>query len=314
MIEFSYKFRIYPNEKQKIIIKNTLGCCRFVFNYYLELRRKLYEENGIIFSYYDCSKDLTQLKKEKVWLKRVNATALQSSIKDLDNAYQNFFRRVKNNEKPGYPKLKSKYDTKQTYRCKMSIRVMDKHIQIPGLGKVKCQISRPVIGRILSATVMRTVTDKYFVSLNCRKNDFDDNVLFNKEIHIDINFLQKISKTYMDEVALNCDILARKRKKIDKEKQQLLRKTRNSRRYKNSCLKLSKSYDQFVNQRQDMMHKFTTALVKNYDVIYIEKEIFEINVIHYNKATINICWSEIYHQINYKAKWYGKQCIVKESK
>ena len=93
-MEKAYKYRIYPNKKQKEIITKTFGCCRFVYNTYLAKRIKAYEKDKITFTYNMCSKDLTNLKKELKWLKEVDSTALQSSLKNLDTAYQKFFRNI----------------------------------------------------------------------------------------------------------------------------------------------------------------------------------------------------------------------------
>ena len=98
-MEYSYKFRLYPNREQEKQILRTLGCCRFVFNYYLAKRKEVYEQGGKTLNYYDCAGDMTQLKKSLAWLREVDATALQSSLRDLDTAFQNFFRRVKRGEK-----------------------------------------------------------------------------------------------------------------------------------------------------------------------------------------------------------------------
>ena len=84
------------------------GCCRFVFNHYLAKRREIYEQKGTTFNYYDCAGDLTQLKKSFTWLGEADATALQSSLRDLDSSFQNFFRRLKQGQKAGYPRFKSK--------------------------------------------------------------------------------------------------------------------------------------------------------------------------------------------------------------
>lgn len=100
---------------------------------------------------------MTDLKKSLEWLREVDATALQSSLRDLDTAFQNFFRRVKCGEKPGYPCFKSKRDHRQSYKSKCvgtNIKVLDKTVQLPKLGKVKCRISKKVRGRILSATIV----------------------------------------------------------------------------------------------------------------------------------------------------------------
>ena len=98
----AYSFRIYPNEDQEVLISKTLGCTRYIFNYFLGKRRDLYNSNKETYTYYDCCAELTQMKKndDTIWLKEVDAIALQSSVRHLDYAYINFYRRVKNGEKP----------------------------------------------------------------------------------------------------------------------------------------------------------------------------------------------------------------------
>ena len=88
MAEKAYKYRIYPNKKQKELIQKTFGCCRFVYNYYLNKRKEIYENNKTTFTYNMCSKDLTQLKKEFEWLKEPDKDSLQKCLKDLLNSLQ----------------------------------------------------------------------------------------------------------------------------------------------------------------------------------------------------------------------------------
>ena len=169
-MERSYRFRIYPNIKQLTQIQRTFGCCRFVYNHYLAKRISAYKANKATPNYNACSADMTALKKTLSWLTEVDSTALQSSLKDLDIAYQNFFRRVKSGGKPGFPRFKSKRDHRKSYKSKAvgaNIKVLDGAVQLPKLGKVKCRISRKVEGRILSATVSQNPSGKYFVSLCC---------------------------------------------------------------------------------------------------------------------------------------------------
>ena len=101
-MEHSYRFRIYPTKEQTIQIQRTFGCCRFVYNYYLAKRIDAYKTDKTTLGYKACSADMTALKKQRPWLGEVDSTALQSSLRDLDTAYQNFFRRVKHGEKPGF--------------------------------------------------------------------------------------------------------------------------------------------------------------------------------------------------------------------
>ncbi len=173
-MEYSYKFRIYPNRGQENLIQRTFGCCRFVFNHYLAKRKETYEQTSETLNYNACSGDMTQLKKSLEWLKEVDATALQSSLKDLDTAFQNFFRRVKQGGKPGYPRFKSKHNHRKSYKSKCvgtNIKVLENAVQLPKLGLVKCRVSKEVKGRILSATVSQNPSGKYFVALCCTDID-----------------------------------------------------------------------------------------------------------------------------------------------
>ena len=95
-MEKAFKYRMYPNREQRILLAKPFGCTRFVFNHYLAKRRDAYEKDGITFNYSACAKDLVSLKKEYEWLKEVDSVALQSSVKNLDTAYINFLRKKLN--------------------------------------------------------------------------------------------------------------------------------------------------------------------------------------------------------------------------
>ena len=90
-MERAYKFRIYPNQQQRLLLAKTFGCVRFVYNYYLDKRIKLYEESGASINNNECSRDLTVLKQELEWLKEPDKWALQNVLRDLDVSYKNFF-------------------------------------------------------------------------------------------------------------------------------------------------------------------------------------------------------------------------------
>ena len=173
-MEHSYRFRIYPTKEQTIQIQRTFGCCRFVYNYYLAKRIDAYKSDKTTLGYKACSADMTALKKQLPWLGEVDSIALQSSLRDLDTAYQNFFRRVKQGEKPGFPCFKSKRKHRRSYKSKCvgtNIKVLDGAMQLPKLGNVKCRVSRKVEGRVLSATVSQEASGKYYVSLCCTDVD-----------------------------------------------------------------------------------------------------------------------------------------------
>ena len=167
----AYKFRIYPSEVQKQLIEKSFGCSRFIYNNMLALQIKTYEEEGKSYSKYDLVKMIPKLKKEYEWLKEVDSTCLQATIDDLDSAYQNFFREIKKGNNQGFPKFKTKRNPKRSFESKCvnnNITIKDNLIKLPKLKWVRAKITQSIDGKILNATVSKTPTGKYFVSLCCK--------------------------------------------------------------------------------------------------------------------------------------------------
>ena len=188
VVEKAYKYRIYPNKKQKEIIAKTFGCCRFVYNRYLAKRIELYENNKETFSYVQCANDMKKLKSELDWLKEVDSTALQSSLRNLDSAYKKFFK-----EHAGYPKFKTKKNRYKSYISKNnkkttggSITFQNNHIQLPKLGLVKIRDKQIPQGRILNATISQESNGHYYCSLCCTDVEFEQLPKTNKNNGIDL--------------------------------------------------------------------------------------------------------------------------------
>lgn len=258
-VEKAYKYRIYPNKKQKEILAKTFGCCRFVYNYYLDKRIKMYEQNKETFTYVKCANDMKELKSELEWLKEVDSTALQSSLKDLDSAYQKFF-----NEHTGYPKFKSKKTHRFSYKSKCvngNIQYCDKHIKLPKLGMVKTKNKLIPQGRILNATVSQEPSGKYYVSLCCTDVDIEPFKNTDNAVGIDLG-IKEFCINSNGEMVENPKHLKKSLNKLAKLQKELSRKTKGSSNRNKARIKVAKLQEYIANQRKDFCRNCLRELLK----------------------------------------------------
>jgi putative transposase len=306
IIHKSYKFRIEPTSEQIVLLSKHFGACRFVFNRFLHERKEKYLNEKTSLNYYDNTRTLTDLKKEEDfdWLKEINSQSLQSAIRNLDSAYKNFF-----NKQNKFPRFKSKYN-KQSFKIPQNTLINEGKLVIPKFKEgIKINLHREIEGEILFATITKSTTGKYYVSITCEVNykPFDKT---GSKVGIDtgIKDLAILSdgKTYE-----NIKVLKSKLKKLKYQQRQLSKKQKGSNSGQKQKIKLSLTHEKITNIRKDYLHKISTEIVKNHDIISVE-DLSVKNMMKNHKLSqslSDVSLGMFYTMLEYKSKWNDKSFV-----
>ena len=313
----AYKFRIYPDENQRSLINKTLGCTRFVYNYFLNiLKENSYKKATENIKYYT-----RYLKYEYPFLQEVDSITIRTALFNLEDSYKKFF-----SKQAGYPKFKSKfgknsYNTSAVYGtyknnnyCNIEIDLENRTIKLPKLKKLKIRgyrNTKTINGRVINATVSKEPNGKYYVSVLFEMNDEIQRVIPTSIVGIDLGVKNLL--TLSDGVVYeNNKYILKYEKRIKRMKKALSRKVKGSENYKKCKEKLAKLHLKLANARKYYIHKITKSITDEYDIITCEKLHTKEMIINGKKSNLSknindASFNEILRQLEYKSKFKGKQ-------
>ena len=318
VIQKGIRVRLYPTEEQETLINKTIGCCRFVHNQTLADCKQSYEQTQHFPSQSERVKNLVQLKETHEFLKEVDSTALQQSVRDFNFALDKFF---KNRSHFGFPKFNSKHDLKQSYRTPYNggnADVLDnKYLKLPKLGRVKTKhFEMPEVYKILNITVERMNTGKYYASI-CVETELQPLPKTGKQIGFDLGLKDlligsdgtryerpKFSYAFKDKLAQEQHKLSKMRTKLERVNANL----DECKNYQKQKHKVAKLYEHIANCAKDFNHKLSRKLVEEYDFLAFENLNIEGMRKNHNLAysIADVRWAQLLNFIKYKCQWYGK--------
>ena len=307
----AHKFRIYPNNEQSNRFAQQFGAARWIYNHFLADNKSRYDSGEKHLSEFDCNKEITKLKQESdtAWLKTVDDWVLKNASANLGTAFKAFFSSVtgkRKGPKIKYPRFKAR-GNRDSFTTTVKVDFADGIIKLPKIGKIKCKFHHTFVGKVKTATVTKTASNKYFVSILVEEPD-QLRPATGLEIGIDLGLKDLIILSDGTKFPHPDELLAKAKRELKKQQRKLSRKRKGSRTYEIQRIRLARAHERVVNIRKNYYHNLSRWLVDSFDAIYLEN--LNVKGMMKNRRLArkiqDAAWSTLVSMVSYKANWAGK--------